>query len=43
MEVNGKIHGPDTLPSVKQPRYPLSRRLGVPQIRSGGSGEDKRS
>jgi hypothetical protein len=43
MEVNGQLHAPATLPPGKEPRYPLDRRLGGPQSRSGRSGEEKNS
>jgi hypothetical protein len=39
MEVSGKLHAPDSLLN----RYPLDRRLGGPQSRSGRGGEDKNS
>jgi len=32
---------PDHLNSKKEPRYPLKRRLGGPQSRSGHFGEEK--
>jgi hypothetical protein len=31
--VSGQFHVPDALPSRKEPRYPLGRRLGGPQRR----------
>jgi hypothetical protein len=43
MEVSGQLHGPATLPSGKKLRYPLDRRLGGPQSRSGRGGEEKDS
>jgi hypothetical protein len=39
--MNGRIHAPAALPPGKIPRYPLSRRLGGPQNRSGQRGEEK--
>jgi hypothetical protein len=41
MEVSGPLHVPVALPPGKKPRYPLERRLGGPQSRSGGCGEEK--
>jgi hypothetical protein len=35
MEVNGQLHTPATLVPGKDPRYPLNRRLGGSQCRSG--------
>jgi hypothetical protein len=43
MEVSGQIHAPAALPQGKNLRYPLDRRLGGPQIRSGHGGEEKNS
>jgi hypothetical protein len=43
MEVSGQLHDPATLPQGKNPRYPLGRRLGGPQSRSGRGGEEKNS
>jgi hypothetical protein len=43
MEVSGQLHAPVALLPVKSPWYPLDRRLGGPQNRSGCSGEDKNS
>jgi len=40
MEVSGQLHTPAALPPRKSPWYPLDRRLGGPQIRSGRGGED---
>jgi hypothetical protein len=37
MEVSGQLHAPTPLPQRKQPRYPLNKGLGEPQIRSGGA------
>jgi hypothetical protein len=41
MEVSGRLHPPAALPPVKEPRYPLDRRLGGPQNRSGDGVEEK--
>jgi hypothetical protein len=38
MEVSGQIHAPAALPQGKSPRYPLYKRLGGPQSRSGRHG-----
>jgi hypothetical protein len=35
MEVSGKLHAPVALSPGKNPCYPLDRRLGGPQSRSG--------
>jgi hypothetical protein len=43
MEVSGQIHAPAALPQGKNPWYPLDRRLGGPQSRSGRDGEEKNS
>jgi hypothetical protein len=43
MEVSGKLHAPAALPPEKESRYPLDRRLGGPQSRSGRGGEEKNS
>jgi hypothetical protein len=43
MEVGGQFHAPAALPPGKEPRYPLDRRLGGPQSRSGRGGEEKNS
>jgi hypothetical protein len=40
MEVSGQLHAPAGLPPGKDPRYPLDRRLGGPQSRSGRGGEE---
>jgi hypothetical protein len=37
LEVSGQLHAPAALPRGKSPRYPLDRRLGGPQSRSGRS------
>jgi hypothetical protein len=39
--VSGQLHALAALPPGKSPRYPLERRLGGPQSRSGRSGEEK--
>jgi hypothetical protein len=39
--VSGQLHAPSALPLGKSPRYPLDRRLGGPQSRSGRRGEEK--
>jgi hypothetical protein len=31
----GQFHAPASLPTGKSPQYPLDRRLGGPQSRSG--------
>jgi hypothetical protein len=42
MGVNGQRHAPAALyPRGKKPRYPLDRRLGGPQSRSGRRGQKK--
>jgi hypothetical protein len=38
MEVSGQLHVPAALPSGKEPRYPLDRRVGGPQSLSGRGG-----
>jgi hypothetical protein len=43
MEVSGQFHAPAALPPEKSPWYPLDRRLGGPQSRSGRGGEEKNS
>jgi len=43
MEVTGQLHSPAALPPGKDPWYPLDRRLGGPQSRSGYGGEEKNS
>jgi hypothetical protein len=43
MEVSGQLHAPATLPPGKKLWYPLDRRLGGPQSRSGRGGEEKHS
>jgi hypothetical protein len=39
--VSSQLHPPAALPPGKEPRYPLDRRLGGPQSRSGRCGEEK--
>jgi hypothetical protein len=41
MEVSGQLHSPAALPLAKEPWYPLDRRLGESQSRSGRCGEEK--
>jgi hypothetical protein len=41
MEVSGQLHVPAALPPEKKPWYPLDRRLGGAQSRSGRGGEEK--
>jgi hypothetical protein len=41
MEVSVQLHDPVALPPGKEPRYPLDKRLGGLQNRSGHSGEEK--
>jgi hypothetical protein len=43
MEVSSLLDAPAALPWGKEPWYPLDRRLGVPQSRSGRGGEEKNS
>jgi hypothetical protein len=43
MEVSGKLDASAALLPGKEPRYPLCRRLGGPQSRSEGGGEEKNS
>jgi hypothetical protein len=38
--VTGHLHAPAALPRGESPRYPLDRRLGGPQSRSGRHGEN---
>jgi hypothetical protein len=42
MEVSGQIHASAALPPGKDPQYPLDRRLGGPQSRSGRCGVENR-
>jgi hypothetical protein len=41
MEVSDQLHAPAALPPGKDPWFLLDRRLGGPQSRSGGGGEEK--
>jgi hypothetical protein len=41
--VSGQLHAPTALPQGKSPCYPLDRRLGGHQSRSGRGGEEKNS
>jgi hypothetical protein len=41
MELSGLLHALATLPWGKSPRYPLDRRLDVPQNKSELYGEEK--
>jgi hypothetical protein len=43
MAVSSQFHAPVVLPRGNGPRYPLYRRLGGPQSRSGRGGEQKNS
>jgi hypothetical protein len=43
MKVSGQLHIPAALPPGQSPWYPLHRRLGGPQSRSGRGGEEKNS
>jgi hypothetical protein len=43
MEVSGQLHTPAALPPGKDPLYPLDRRLGGPQSRSGRGVLEKNS
>jgi hypothetical protein len=43
MEVSGQLHTRPLYPQAKSPCYPLHRRLGGPQSRSGRGGEEKNS
>jgi hypothetical protein len=43
MEMSGQPHAPAALPQEKSPWYPLVRRLGGPQSRSGQGGDEKNS
>jgi hypothetical protein len=44
MEVSGQLHAPTALPQEKESHwYPLARRLGGSQSRSGRGGEEKNS
>jgi len=39
--VSGQLHAPAALSPGRSPSYPLDRRLGGPQRRSGRGGEEK--
>jgi hypothetical protein len=41
--VSGQLHVPAALPPGKNSWYPLDRKLGGPQNRSGRGGEEKNS
>jgi hypothetical protein len=41
LEVTGQLHSPVALTPGKKPQYPLDRRLGGPQNRSGPSRDEK--
>jgi hypothetical protein len=43
MEVSGQIHASAALPCGKETRYPLDRRPGGLQSRSGSGDEEKTS
>jgi hypothetical protein len=43
MKVSGQFYAPAALPQGKRPWYPLDRKLGGPQSRSGRGGEEKNS
>jgi hypothetical protein len=43
MEMSGQLHNPVFYHQGKSPCYPLDRRLGGPQSRSGRGGEEKNS
>jgi hypothetical protein len=43
MEVSGQLHARPLYPQGKSPWYPLDRRMGGPQRRSGRGGEQKNS
>jgi hypothetical protein len=42
MEMSGQLHAPAVLPAGKESLYPLNKRLGGPQSRSGRGGDDKK-
>jgi hypothetical protein len=42
MKVSGQLHAWPLYPQGKSPWYPLDRRLGWPQSRSGRGGEEKK-
>jgi hypothetical protein len=39
LDGSGQLHAPAALTPSKSPRYPLDRKLGGPQSRSGSGGE----
>jgi hypothetical protein len=41
MKLSGQVHVAAALPRRKNPRYPLDRKLGGPQTRSGHCGREK--
>jgi len=41
MEVNGQLHAPAALLQGKSSWYPIGRRLGAAQSRSGRGGKEK--
>jgi hypothetical protein len=43
MGVSGQLHAPAALSPGESSRYPLDRRMGGPQSRSGRGGEEKNS
>jgi hypothetical protein len=43
MEMSGQLHVSAALLQVKSPWYPLDRRMGGSQSRSGRGGEEKNS
>jgi hypothetical protein len=43
MDVSGQLHDPAVLLPGNNPWYPLDRKLGWPQSRSGSGGEEENS
>jgi hypothetical protein len=43
MELSGWLHAPTAISRRKEPRYPLARRLGGSQSRSGRGADEKES
>jgi hypothetical protein len=43
LTLRGRLHAPAVFPQGKSPWYPLDRRLGWPQSRSGRGGDEKNS
>jgi len=41
--LDGQLHAPSALPPRKEPWYPLDKRMGGPQSRSGSCREEKNS